>query len=150
MPRTWIKAVHSQSASWSGNANIVRSLLDHGADIDAQEGELWNPLHTAAQRGHQKVVQVLLDRGASVNARKGEYDSTALYFASSNGHGTIVQMLLDHGADLNMQAADLSIKGDPLYPPHTHAVNKRQNAIVRMLLDRGADVNAPGKTALPH
>lgn len=59
-----------------------------------------------------------------------------------------MEMLLDHGADLNMQAADLSIKGDPLYPPHTHAVNKRQNAIVRMLLDRGADVNAPGKDGL--
>ncbi|KAG2413897.1 hypothetical protein HFD88_003087 [Aspergillus terreus] len=47
-----------------------------------------------------------------------------------------------------MQAADLSIKGDPLYLPLTHAVNKRQNAMVRMLLDRGADVNTPGKDGL--
>lgn len=47
-----------------------------------------------------------------------------------------------------MQAADLSIKGDPIYPPLTHAVNKRQNTIVWMLLDCGADVNTPGKDGL--
>ena len=82
-------------------------LLEHGADVDAEEEDDWTPLHMAASYGHTKTVRVsirilrtylsqrfvpqtLLDHGADVNAEE-EDDWTALHMASRYGHTKTVQ-----------------------------------------------------------
>ena len=43
-----------------GNAEIVQVLLEHGAEINAQDPEGQTALHYACSVGHQEVIKVLL------------------------------------------------------------------------------------------
>ncbi|KPP75256.1 Protein phosphatase 1 regulatory inhibitor subunit 16B-like, partial [Scleropages formosus] len=48
--------------------DIVRILLDRGACVNAQDNELWTPLHAAATCGHAGLVKILIGRGADLLA----------------------------------------------------------------------------------
>ena len=49
-------------------------LLEAGAEVNAQGGELGNPLY-AAVGSCKEVVKMLLQAGADVNAHGGPHDS---------------------------------------------------------------------------
>ena len=55
----------------SGNRRFetVQVLLEHGADITAQDDTQSTPLHLASSEGWVDVMQILLEHGADVNAR---------------------------------------------------------------------------------
>lgn len=40
--------------------DVVTTLLDAGADVNARDSELWTPLHAAATCGHLRLVQQLI------------------------------------------------------------------------------------------
>jgi ankyrin repeat protein len=52
-------------AAAEGHADVVRRLLDAGANIDAS-ADGWTALHYAVSRGHTQLAQLLIDRGANV------------------------------------------------------------------------------------
>ncbi|KIX01363.1 uncharacterized protein Z518_09088 [Rhinocladiella mackenziei CBS 650.93] len=91
-----------QAASSRGHPEVVKMLLDRGADVNAEGGGFDNALQVASVEGHSEVVEMLLDRGADMNAQGGHYGN-ALQAASFDGHSEVVQMLLDRGADVNIQ-----------------------------------------------
>jgi ankyrin repeat protein len=82
--------------SLNDHLDILRSLLDTGAEVNAQGGHYGNALQAASQGGHEQVVKTLLDKGAEVNAQDEEYGN-ALQAASHRGHKQVVKMLLDAG-----------------------------------------------------
>ena len=84
-----------------GDPEMVRFLLDCGADVNAQDDDNWTPLYPAAWNGRLDLVQILLEHGATVNAptRSGE---TPLSKAAEKGHVDVVRLLLEHGADPNI------------------------------------------------
>ena len=123
-------------AAEEGKDQVVRMLLDKGADVNAQGGLYSNALQAASYRGHDRIVQILLDKGADINAQGGDYGN-ALKVASSEGHDRIVQILLDKGADVNAQCG---LYGSALQV----ASSKRHDRIVQILLDKEADINAQG------
>ncbi|KDN62992.1 hypothetical protein CSUB01_10458 [Colletotrichum sublineola] len=51
----------------NGRLEVVRMLLDRGADVNSRTDSRQTPLFRAARNGHLEVVQMLLDRGADVN-----------------------------------------------------------------------------------
>jgi ankyrin repeat protein len=55
-------------ASWWGHLDIVKVLLEHGAQVNSQSYGAETPLYNAARVGHLEVVKVLIAHGASVNA----------------------------------------------------------------------------------
>ncbi|KAK3586428.1 hypothetical protein CHS0354_017071 [Potamilus streckersoni] len=66
--------------------NIVKTLINHGADIFIKMGRLQNmPLHLSAERGLDKIVKVLLEKGASTT-KKNIRGHTPLHRASMNVH----------------------------------------------------------------
>ena len=79
------------TASRSGRAEIVRLLLDAGADVHAF---VDGALRAASEEGYAEVVRMLLEAGADVHARSDE----AMRLASMNGHIEVVQLLRDVGA----------------------------------------------------
>ncbi len=54
-------------ASLVGSAEIVRLLIEHGADVNLPNDDGNGPLHAAAFLGHSSVVEVLLANGADPN-----------------------------------------------------------------------------------
>lgn len=52
-------------AAWDGDAEIVRLLLDAGADPRALSADGYGPLHAAAAGGDTGIVQLLLAAGAA-------------------------------------------------------------------------------------
>ncbi|PZD29497.1 vegetative incompatibility protein HET-E-1 [Pyrenophora tritici-repentis] len=120
-----------------GHEQVVKTLLDKGADVNAQGGRFGNALQAASYGGYEQVVKALLDNGADVNAQGGDYNN-ALQAASVRGHEQVVKRLLDAGADVNAQGEEYS---NALYA----ASARGHEQVVKRLLDAGADVNAQGE-----
>jgi ankyrin repeat protein/beta-lactamase regulating signal transducer with metallopeptidase domain len=128
-------------ASINGHHEMVRFLLDRGADPNRHEtgarrtNELpRSALAAAVRAGHERIVELLLDRGAAVDASPSR-DATALMEAADRGHFGIAVLLVDRGADVN-----LKIRGDGT--PLIAAARGGNEEIVALFLDRGADPRA--------
>ena len=48
-------------ACLQGHTDVVRVLLEAGADVDARNSSLWTPLDCASAKGHVLCVNELLD-----------------------------------------------------------------------------------------
>jgi ankyrin repeat protein len=130
-------------ASLNGHVKAACKLIEHGADLTAENNDRWTPLHLASQRGGVDVARMLIERGADLTARnnKGE---TPLHLASSRGNVEVARMLIEHGAD--MTARDNGGR-TPLYL----ALEMGHVDVGRMLIERGADVTTQkndGRTLL--
>ncbi|KAJ7112635.1 ankyrin repeat-containing domain protein, partial [Mycena epipterygia] len=116
--------------------NIVRLLLEKGANFNAADGKHGSALQAASAGGHTEIVRLLLENGADVNAEGGVYGS-ALQGASEQGSLEIFRILLEEGADVNMAGG--------FYGSALQAASRQGSLeIVRILLKEGADVNAAG------
>jgi ankyrin len=51
-----------------GQINMVRFLLQHGADVKATTSIGYTPLHQASQQGHTTIVNLLLENSAPPNS----------------------------------------------------------------------------------
>lgn len=56
-------------ASHYGNANIVKLLLENGADVGSSTDLGYTPLHQAAQQGHTLIINILLKSKADPNVQ---------------------------------------------------------------------------------
>lgn len=66
---TWSNVTPLYRAASSGNVEIVRLLLRHGAHVDAAvEPAKWTPLHRAAMFGDEATIAAILDAGADATA----------------------------------------------------------------------------------
>lgn len=59
-------------AAKEGSTDMVRSLLDRGADVNAKDDDGWTPLHWAAVLEQPEIARTLLDRGADIHARNND------------------------------------------------------------------------------
>ena len=59
-------------AVYGGNEDVVRALLDGGADIDKADATGNTPLHLAVASGAQRVMYTLLQAGASLSAKNAD------------------------------------------------------------------------------
>ena len=57
-------------AASAGHTDIVRLLIAHGADVNAQSSSGNTPLMYACAGGHEDVVRVLLEAGAHVEVSR--------------------------------------------------------------------------------
>ena len=86
-----------QAASQSGQADIVRILLDRGADVNLSNKEGSTALMAASFNRHQDIVKILLAAGAEVN-HQNRADETALSLAREERDEAIVALLQEAGA----------------------------------------------------
>ena len=107
-------------------------LLEHGADVNAQNNRGSTPLHLAASKMSEKTVQLLIKNGANINL-KTDQKQTALHKASRHGRLDIVRLLLDHKADTDLQ-------DDQGSTPLHLAIYHMSLQAVQLFLDHGANV----------
>ena len=95
-----------QTAASFGLANIVLRLINHRADIKAEDEDGRTALHRAAENGHNETVLILVEHGAEVNTKEAKYGQTPLHLAALNGHKAVAQTLLENGAKANLKDSD--------------------------------------------
>lgn len=110
---------------------ILKYLVENGADVNATDNNNVAPLLSLVTRSHIEGIGYLLTHKADVNI-KSTNNFTPLHYASGSGNLTLVKLLLDHGADHSVKAAN----GDT---PLVLAVNSGSKDIIDLLLDKGAD-----------
>lgn len=80
-------------AAWAGHLDVVKLLLEYGADVKALDENGNTALFDAARRGHPEVVKVLLEHGSRVHDSKNP-SGNALTWAKQKNHQKIVDMLV--------------------------------------------------------
>lgn len=126
-------------ASQLGFVWIVGTLLEKGANVNAQGGKYGNALQAAAYRTeNEKTVELLLEKGANVNAQCGRHGNALYAAARLPGNERTVQLLLRNGANVNVQGGHLG------HALQAAAFSPRSKKTVELLLQSGADVNAQG------
>jgi ankyrin repeat protein len=83
-------------ASKYGHIEIVKLLLEKGANINHKNCKNYTALIQASYNGHIEIVKLLLEKGANIS-EKTHYASTEIIFASVMGHHEIVKILLNVG-----------------------------------------------------
>lgn len=157
-----------------GCIDMVRLLLDKGADCSASNGRIRSALEAAAYKGHLAITKLLLDEGPSAYAQKGTM-SSALRAAVSGGHLDVVRLLVSRGADIDASILNACVEvagkrthtlsfecldfllnsgadvngqdptnGAALHFAAANMFHPDGNQCIRLLLERGADVNLPG------
>jgi ankyrin repeat protein len=104
------------------NTELVRVLIEHGADVNVQDTFYKaTPIVWAGQKGNAEIVKLLLDRGA-----RGI--DQALMMGVGGGHTAMVKVVLEKGGVLP-QTLTLAL---------TQATRAKQTEIVELLKNAGA------------
>lgn len=136
---------------------LVRFLLDAGANVEGAEADRFVPLHIAAGKGEIGIIELLLARGAQIN-RRDALGHTALWYAVAANQRRAAQFLIQRGAEISIfEAAALGntrklfelLARDPallnardeagMTALHW-AVLRNQEGAVKFLVKRGANV----------
>jgi ankyrin repeat protein len=148
--------------------NVLRRLLDRGADPNTREGVLSEtPLHVAARRRRTTAIEILLDYGADIDAKTAG-GKTAYAHAIRRGFHDVTGLLKSRQASTVVNEADrlavamvngrlgeaqamlaaspaLARTGNPEEDRLIADVAGRDNPrAVELLIRAGADLAAPG------
>ena len=77
--------------------DMVRLLLELGADPNICTNDHKTPLHEASSRGLLEAARLLLSHGAKVDEKDGE-GNTPFESAASKGHEELTKLLVEHDA----------------------------------------------------
>lgn len=161
------------AARYPQSSDVVRFLLEHGADPRVKNRFKADALASAAlagdvaayrlllaagarpddaiqpaAMGHREIVEAALGAGAALNA-DGGFAGHALNFALYGQNPDIAKLLIERGADLKLRSPE----GEHQTPPILWAAyNERGDAsVARLMIEKGVDVNMPstlGESAL--
>lgn len=121
-------------ACYKGHLEMVKFLLEAGADQEHKTDEMHTALMEASMDGHVEVARLLLDSGAQVNMPADSFESP-LTLAACGGHVDLAALLIERGANLE----EVNDEG---YTPLMEAAREGHEEMVGLLLANGAYINA--------
>ena len=112
---------------------VVKLLLERGAQVDLQDNNGQSPLMWASNMGQTEVVKLLLERGAQVDLRDNNGDSAPM-LAFQSGHIETVKFLQKEGVQITYEVTKAThcLEGEFIvhgsakiqvyetYPPNKH------------------------------
>ena len=118
-------------AAYLGHTDIVRALLDAGADLAAVDPSMKaTALHAAAYAGRTEAARLLIERGIDIDRQGPRNGYTAL-------HDAIWQDNVDTAEVIIAGGADLTLKNHEGQTPLDFARAKRRKEIVALIERRG-------------
>ena len=151
-----------KNAAASGHFEIVKFLLEHGANPNLPEEGIapdGHALYSAAANGHVEIVKLLLTQGAHPNTEV-ESSADTLTRVISNGNQELIDLLCAHGAARRVHllayyndirtaaavfAANPSLADDP--EALANAASEGHEGFVRLMLRY--QPNLPRKVSFP-
>ncbi len=117
-----------------GDSNIIKILLEAGANVSAVNNDRETPLHSASRFGHIEAASHLVEAGADVNAVNRKMEN-ALMLAARWGHEELVKYVVPLVANINQASTTgetaLSLVCD----------SRPENiALITFLVEAGADI----------
>ncbi len=116
---------------------IVKLLIDKGADINAKDINSNTPLSLTGIHGNVSVADLLVSAGADLN-HKGFGGWTPLHMAAFKGHINLVNYFV------TIRGAEVEIKDDGGTTALHCAAFKGHDNVICLLFIKDADVNAMG------
>jgi ankyrin repeat protein len=129
-------------ATSNGHTNIVRLLLEHGADPNAKEAVCQGgySLHQAAWKGFKEIVELLLEKGA---IPEHWVDSSGDSVFAAQRHPEILHLLYSYGATMELKVYSASHRIDVIAE-----VLKLKPSLANDVLPYGWDDNGTEELAL--
>ncbi|MFC2162030.1 ankyrin repeat domain-containing protein, partial [Acidobacteriota bacterium] len=145
-------------AADAGHLEIVRFLIQKGADLNSFNSSRRNPVLMAGYNGHQDVVKFLLESGAIFNY-VDDRGYSPLRWAAVRGNKDVVELFVSSGAKISIHEAaacghigfidkglsageDINgLNQDGRTPLH-QTVYSGNLETIEYLIKKGADVNA--------
>jgi ankyrin repeat protein len=90
--RGWMTGTALHSAASRLQSDLVRILLEAGANPDVRQSAGWTPLHAAAMNGDLTSTELLLTAGADAAASNDE-GRTVADLASESGHEATIERI---------------------------------------------------------
>ncbi|KAF4528779.1 hypothetical protein B566_EDAN017111 [Ephemera danica] len=142
---SWMGHTALHWASKNGDIDMIKLLLDHGAQMEIRSEEEVDALQYATFGGHIDAIELLLDRGADIHSRDATDGSTPLHqkeylFIETcrKGDTELAKKMLDEGIDVDTKSGS--------WMGHTALHWASKNGDIDMikvavyLLKRGADI----------
>jgi len=120
-------------AASNGFVDIVKLLLQHGANVNAQSSVGHTSLHRACSSGYDDVVELLIQHNANLE-HQNENGHTPLMDAASNGHVKVAKLLLDAGAGINTHSSEFKESALTLACYKGKQVSQPQSRVIQRFL----------------
>lgn len=147
----------------TGDDELVRLMLQRGADVEARCADQITPLMHAIGHGYNSIAELLLSHGAQVDAPTSGW--TPLHRATDLVNISMVTTLLAHGADIEAKAPkDFTPRKHPLsalkspklddsdddtsssnsrgWTPLLRSASNGEDKMVQLLLHKSANIEA--------
>jgi ankyrin repeat protein len=126
-------------ATFHGSSNILKYLVDHGADLECKDQDGNTPLHETLRYliPQDDICKYLVERGAEVN-KKNNKGETPLRMAISRDLFELCKYMIQHGGvDVDRKNED----GETLM--HVAAAGNKIKLLDFLVREKHADVNTP-------
>ncbi|KAM0542210.1 hypothetical protein ACHAPJ_012902 [Fusarium lateritium] len=124
--------------AFAGSDQLVRFLVNDGANLDQKDSHSYTPLSYAVKNGSSSTAELLIDSRASLDIRT-RFNQTPLHLAVAKGNLRIMQKLLDHGANIDARFRD----GRTAL---MWAITGTDSEAVRLLINKGANINVKDRS----
>jgi hypothetical protein len=123
-------------AASAGKVEVVKILLDRGANANQCSWGNVCPIWWAVHSGSYETTKILIDAGAKVNSNPSvdALELPILQEAVASGHQDIIGLLLNHGVEVDY--TNFFAENTPL----ATAVKNGHTQIAQLLIDHGADL----------
>ncbi|HNG94299.1 MAG TPA: ankyrin repeat domain-containing protein [Acidobacteriota bacterium] len=120
-----------------GDLNMVRLLIENGANVNATDSLGVTALMHAANMDRVDIASLLIEKGANVNVKTKSGWPILAGIAEKGPSTEIVRLLLEKGANVN----EIAPQGATALLQNLRS-NRQTMAVLQLMLDKGANVNA--------